>query len=317
MTLTLRAKTPEDLLAAVPVALGFEPSDSIVMLTFGGTTAFHARIDLPPPADAAALDRVVHALLDPCRRHGVRQVVFVLYDAQVRRARLVARRLERDFARAHIEVMECLRASEGRWFSVDGQRRGVPARGIAYDTSSHPFRAQAVMDGHVTLGSRAELAADIAGDAAAIARLEAARPQARLLSATALGRLCARHAAAGTAPSDVEAASILATIQFGPRRDAAWAVLERDQAEQHAVLWRDLVRRAPDDLLAAAAAVLGFIAWLQGHGALAWCALDRCLELQPEHSLGTLVGHLLEAAVPPSAWVEMRASMAQTLGEVG
>ena len=35
-TITLTARTPEDVLAAVPVVLGFEPRDSVVMLTFGG-----------------------------------------------------------------------------------------------------------------------------------------------------------------------------------------------------------------------------------------------------------------------------------------
>jgi len=34
--ITLTASTPEDVLAAVPVVLGFEPRDSVAMLTFGG-----------------------------------------------------------------------------------------------------------------------------------------------------------------------------------------------------------------------------------------------------------------------------------------
>ena len=46
----LTTRTPEDVLAAVPVVLGFEPLDSVVMLTFGGGETFHARVDLPPPA---------------------------------------------------------------------------------------------------------------------------------------------------------------------------------------------------------------------------------------------------------------------------
>ena len=37
----------EDLLAVVPVVLGFEPADSIVMLTLGARHTFHARVDLP------------------------------------------------------------------------------------------------------------------------------------------------------------------------------------------------------------------------------------------------------------------------------
>ena len=31
----------------VPVVLGFTPTDSLVMLTFGAASPFHARVDLP------------------------------------------------------------------------------------------------------------------------------------------------------------------------------------------------------------------------------------------------------------------------------
>ena len=44
-----------------------------------------------------------------------------------------------------------------------------------------------------------------------------------------------------------------------------------------------------------------------GDGALAWCAVDRGREVDPDHSLAGLVADLLEGAVPPTAW-ERRAS---------
>ena len=52
-TPVLTFRTPEDVLAAVPVLLGFEPSDSVVMMTFGGRETFHARIDMPAAADSS------------------------------------------------------------------------------------------------------------------------------------------------------------------------------------------------------------------------------------------------------------------------
>ncbi len=47
MTTTLNLRSPEDLLAAAPVVLGFVPTDSAVMFTFDGPSCFHARVDLP------------------------------------------------------------------------------------------------------------------------------------------------------------------------------------------------------------------------------------------------------------------------------
>jgi hypothetical protein len=45
---TFVARSPTDLVAIVPVVLGFHPRDSVVLLTFGTPgAAFHARVDLP------------------------------------------------------------------------------------------------------------------------------------------------------------------------------------------------------------------------------------------------------------------------------
>jgi hypothetical protein len=50
------------------------------------------------------------------------------------------------------------------------------------------------------------------------------------------------------------------------------------------------------------AAVTAFCAWRAGHGALAWCALDRCFEVDPGHLLGLALAECLVRAVPPTAW---------------
>jgi len=317
MTITFRAKSPEDLLAVVPVTLGFEPEESIVMLTFGGSAPPHARIDLTPRGAPEAADVVAASLLEPCRRHRVERVVFVLYGSHAGHCRQLARVLRRRFERHGIVVLECLRADAGRWFSADGRRRGVPEQGVPYDIDAHPFRAEAVMAGHVTLASRADLAASIAADDEGCAAVEALLDGAVLLTAEELGELCRRHAAAGTAPPDLEAARMLLTVQVGQLRDVAWVPLTRQTAAAHVRLWRDLVRRAPGPLLPAAAAVLAFASWLEGAGALAWCALDRCFQVEPEQSLGRLVAHMLEGALPPTAWESMRESLDDLLGWVG
>jgi hypothetical protein len=85
-------------------------------------------------------------------------------------------------------------------------------------------------------------------------------------------------------------------------RDAAWGSMTRDDAPRHVELWTDAVQRSPDDLVGAPSAVLGVAAWLAGNGALAWCAVDRCVESEPDSSLAALVGDLLSHAVPPSSW---------------
>ena len=100
----------------------------------------------------------------------------------------------------------------------------------------------------------------------------------------------------------VELARVLLGLLDAEGRDAAWAAMSRDVATPHVRLWTDAVQRAPDDLVAAPAAVLGLAAWLAGHGALAWCAVDRCQAVDPDNTLAQLVAEMLTHAVPPSAW---------------
>jgi hypothetical protein len=304
MTTTLTARNPEDVLAMVPVVLGFVPADSVVMLTFGAVRTFHARVDLPPPGSATTA--VVESLREPAVRHGVRRVVFVLYSEEARRAERVAARLVRDFRRSGVEVVDALRADGRCWFPLLPGRRSRPATGTPYDVSAHPFAAQAVLDGRVTLASRAELAASVATDPGRAARVAAAgAPDASPAGAEWVRATLRRHASAGTSPSDAEAARLLRAVTVVPEaRDAAWAGVARSDAEGHVALWTDLLRRSPEPLVPAAAGVLGLVAWLAGHGALAWCAVDRSFSAQPGHPLARLVAGLLEAAVPPSEWEE-------------
>ena len=309
-TTTLTARSPEDLLALVPIVLGFVPRESVVMLTFGAQRTFHARVDLP--VREAEVADVVQALLEPARRHLVRRVVFVLYTADAHAARTVARPLVRAFEEADVEVIDVLRADGDRWFTVLGRRRGVPLCGVAYDVSAHPFAAEAVLDGRVTHASRAELADSLRADpdrvaavAAALADRSARDPDGGTGGPGELvwaRRLVGDHATSGTVPDDADLARLLVGMRNSLVRDAAWMVMTPDTAREHVGLWTAVVRRSPLEVLAAPAALLGFAAWLSGQGALAWCAIDRCRESDPDYGLAGLLAELLAHAVPPSAW---------------
>ena len=117
-----------------------------------------------------------------------------------------------------------------------------------------------------------------------------------------------RHAATRHAcPTDAEAARLLRAVGSDVEaRDAAWAGLRAPR--------RPRPRRALDRPAAAGARraraparppLLGLLAWLAGNGALAWCAVDRAVALEPGHSLARLVGDLLTAAVPPTDWEQV------------
>ena len=314
------ARNGTDLVAMVPVVLGFHPGDSVVLLTFGPSgRSFHARVDLS--AEREEHVEVAELLLAPVLHHQVRTVAVLVYtdDVEVAHSQgevLLGRLLEEGVA-----VIDVIRVGDERWWSL-----GEDGPGTAYDLGSHAFTARHVLDGHLVHRDRAELADTLVGtdgdDATAVAlaatrfadhltraALSPDRPggtaavdaflctEARWLQRR-VRRWCAGDDEVGAA----DAGRLLVLASLVPTRDVAWAEIDRAGACAHVDLWRGLVRRAPQDLLPGACSLLAFAAWQRGDGALAWCAVDRCLEVDPDYSMAHRVAELLGSAVPPDAW---------------
>jgi hypothetical protein len=302
---TMTARGPEDVLAAVPVVLGFEPTESLVMLTFGCDPPFHARADLAERPEE--VPEMVESLLAPARRHRVPRVFLLAYSDRDRFAERTLRATAGAFRRAGIEVIDGLRTDGRRWHPVPA-RPGIPAHGVPYDISTHPFAAQAVYDGRVVHGSRAALEASLVADPDRVAGVVAALAGLATDARPALEEggwahdLVAAHVERGTPADDVEVARLLRGMLDVRVRDAAWAPLQRQKAREHVAFWSDVIRRTPDPLVPAPAALLAFAAWQAGQGALAWCAVDRCLEVEPAYSLAEPIARILTEAVPPQSW---------------
>ncbi len=305
-TQMMTARTPEDLLAAVPIVLGFQPEESVAMLTFGGAEAFHARIDLP--LDDAERKDCAGSLLRPSLRHRVAAAAFVLYTGDAALASACARTIGPVFEDAGVEVLGVLRSDGRRWFAVPLDGSTGEGAGTPYDLTAHTFTATAVAAGRVVRASRAELAATVAADRRAVRAVDRARarlairpldePAEHRWLVETLETLDAHAARADPAT----AARLLVALGEAAGRDALLGRLDRRGAERLLQVLSALVRAAPSDLLAPAASVLAFAAWLAGDGALAWCALDRAEQGDPSCALADLVARALETAMPPTVW---------------
>ncbi len=304
------ARTPTDLVAMAPVVLGFHPRDSVVLLTFGAPgAAFHARVDLA--LEVSGQEEVADVLVGAVTANRVQKAAVLVYSDDVEAARaqgdlLLARLIEAD-----VTVVDVLRVDDGHWFPLFED--GSP--GTAYDLQTHRFTAQGVLDGQVIHRDRAELADSLVGgdedDAVAVA-LAATRfadlvggvvePGLLVTEARWLQRFLRRAAADRTPPGSGEAGRALVLASLVPTRDVAWSEIDRNCAGEHVELWRGLVRRAPRHLLPGPCALLAFAAWQHGDGALAWCALDRCLEVDPDYSMAHALARMLTSAVPPDVW---------------
>jgi uncharacterized protein DUF4192 len=309
---TYVARNATDLVAIVPVVLGFHPRDSVVVLTFGGPgSAFHARVDLP--LGMAEQEEVADVLVGAVTANRADRVAVLLYTDDVEVAHSQATLLLGRLLDRCVEVIDVLRVDDGRWHSVPED--GSP--GTAYDLDGHPFTAQGVFDGHVVHRDRAELADTLVGtdeDDAVEVALAATRfadlvstsqePALLRTEARWLQRFIRSHLSVPVAAVDAGRMLVLASIIA--TRDVAWAEITRESSQEHVELWRGLVRRAPQHLLPGASSLLAFAAWQHGEGALAWCAIDRCLDVDPDYSMAHCVAQLLTGAVPPSVWEPIR-----------
>jgi hypothetical protein len=307
----LRATGPADLLALVPGLIGFHPEDSVVLLTVGpARQPFHARVDLPD--DPVGVELLTAHLAEVADRHGTRRLAVLVYSDDAALAEAVVDQLLVRLALADVAVVCAVRADGERWWPLTGG--GEAGEGTPYDLTAHPLVAQAVLDGTRMLGSRRELADSLVGpDTDEVDRVAA------LAQECDAGPALDRHRLAGEARwvqervrhglvrghrlDTADAARLLQVVRRSVElRDVAWAEMTHANADRHVALWLDLVRRAPVELRAAPAALLGFAAWLCGDGALAWCAVDAAQEAEPGYGLAGLLTDALAGAVPPSAW---------------
>ncbi|WP_238019551.1 DUF4192 domain-containing protein [Dactylosporangium sp. AC04546] len=319
----LRLRSPSDLLSATPYLLGFHPSNSLVVLGLHGTGLhFHVRGDLPDDRDDGEMLAEEYAAM--FGRHKVDGVVLIAYGPE--RAERFLRAVADAMRRHGIPVPECLRAHEGRYWSLTCDEPDCcPPEGRPFDVRSSAAAAEATLAGMVALPDREAVVRALdgpTGDALAaiqeatdraglrLVRLASAAaadigvgPAAVRAGALALAAAVKRYRAGGRLTDD-EVAWLTLLLHVLPFRDQAWLRIDRDGPPGRAVhrqLWADLVRRADPGLVAPAAMLLGYVCWRAGDGLRAGIAVDRALEADPGYRGARLMAEILDRAVPPSA----------------
>ena len=325
-----RLSGPGEILAVLPSLCGFPPQESLVLLSLRGPRSrlgLTARVDLPDPPAGPALAALC---ADRMAADGARQVVVVVLSEHGRRADLV------DAVRDALEqrdvgVLEALHVSAGRWSSYTCASSCCPAEGTPVPTAPPVLglvRAEQVATGRVVLPSRDDLVRSLAppvllAATAAAQHLDQAR-QAWLRSRAEHGAVAARRSTldhvqalldrvgAGAPVGPVDAAVLTVGLADVQARDAvATLVLTRDEELLSVLVQVARQVVAPDD--APVCALLAWVAYARGEGALANVALDRALAARPDHSLALLLRSALDAGVHPDEVRALARDTAQVL----
>jgi hypothetical protein len=220
-----------------------------------------------------------------------------------------------------VPVIDELRLTSGRYWSYRCEERGCcPAEGRPHRPEETTVAAAATFAGQVALPDRAALVARVAAVTGAerTAMVEATvRAEDRIAELLArdlpdagparsvrrAGRAAVREAErryrSGRRLDDDEIAWLGALLADIPVRDYAW---ERIGVEDWcADLWTDVVRRVEPAYVPAPACLLGFAAWRQGQGALAYAAVDRAVEADREYTMAGLLAQILGFGLSPAA----------------
>ncbi len=329
-TLVVRAGSPAALLRLIPHLLGFVPEASLIVIGVApprDRIQVTLRYDLPDPPAADLVAEIAEHALGVLTAQRLTAAVAVGYGPEALVAP-VARELREAAWRAPIDLREFLRVADGRYWSyVCGNEKCCPAEGVPFDaTAADPAEAEALAAvGDRVLATRAAVVARVAplGGIAAESmrqatrraeqhvaqllakvrrsgRLGAARQMIAAEGLAAVGTLIVRYRDGGRFTSDYEIARITVALRDLRVRDDAWARMDPGHSGAHQRLWIDVVRRAQPGYVAAPAALLAFVAWQSGDGALANVVLDRALADDPRYSMALLLRQVITAGAPPA-----------------
>ncbi len=141
----LRVRSVPDLLALVPVTLGFEPTESLVVIAAAGRyPGFTARVDLPPRSKVAnATGQMAEQMTAAVVSQGCTRVAVVVFSRRREPAETVASTTAELVERAGVELYDVLRTDGRRYWSMMCRDESCcPPEGTPYDPWSTPLRAQ-------------------------------------------------------------------------------------------------------------------------------------------------------------------------------
>jgi hypothetical protein len=328
----LRFCEPADVAGIVPYLLGYHPSPpSLVALALTGQRVrFAGCAPLTDSIDQDELTAALGHLIEVTVLQGPTGVALVGYGP--RHQISTATRIATEALRAAgLPIPRMLRVDAGRIFNPQCRNpRCCPPGGTPFDVSSTVAAATATLAGLVALPDRAALQAQLApiGGAQRMAfavatqtaltrilgRIDRATATAgpdglaSLFGGTAAGSLIRQgHQAvldglvvyrAGQVLATPQAALLTVLLTLLPVRDAAIARTSADSWQ--ITMWSDLLRRAETGFAATPGILLASCAMQAGNGALAGCALDRVLAVDPTNRLAGLLLQALHRGIAPT-----------------
>ncbi len=298
---TLRVSSPDDLLAAVPVLLGFHPEQSVVVAHLhGGRFGCVARADLADMLRPGVPRAVLAALRAEADRDGG-SLVIVAYGNEPTASRQAAERVEQELG---VPVTTSIVVAGDRWWFTDDPQ----GAGSLHDPRGSRVAAEAAFAGRTVLPTRGDVARlflPARGQRRVAARTLGTALQTVALLPDGEAQVMLREAidefAAASPPrlSGRDCALLVALADHPRGRLAFWERLSPETAPMLVEMWLQVSRRFHPEQSVVASCLVGFAAWQTGAGALMTLALDRAESGGGTGEVVDLLRTIYAGAVPP------------------
>jgi len=313
--------TPKDLLAAVPFLIGFNPKDSIVLLSLNSDAiALAIRIDFPDQIGADEL----RLLTSHLSRDGADSVIAIFYSTEIgqRENEVISEVLAaiNDFG---LSLREVITVEKDRYRSLICEDLSCcPSQGnLLPELIDSRIAAEQVAQGrpipYATLEQLIDSISPIESDdelnelisSVELIDYEKDAIAFQRQGASAVDEFMKEFKSQGLVRDKALISLLLVRLKDLQVRDYALGSVSAESLDLYFTAWRWLLRIAPKGYTAPVANLFAAVAYERGDGALAQRALDRADSDDQSYAMSKLLRQVFNSGWPPNSFAEMRSEL--------
>ena len=313
--------TPKDLLAAVPFLIGFNPENSIVLLSLkNDAIAMAIRIDFPGQIGADEL-KLLNSHLSRDRAEAIIAIFYCPEIAQSQNE--IISEILAAITEYGLNLREVITVERNRYRSLICEDLSCcPSEGnLLPELIDSRIAAEQVAQGRPIPFANLELLID------SISQLDADHELLELIrsiepidyekdpisfqrqGASSVKQFMDDFKSHGLVKDKALIAMLLVRLSDLQVRDYALGSVSAESLDLYFTAWRWLLRLAPEGYIAPVANLFAAVAYERGDGALAQRALDRADSDDPSYAMSKLLRQVFNSGWAPNSFAQMRSEL--------